>query len=81
MADGWITKRCQMTGHSIGGRSGPHKGPLREVKEVIRFGEGIFDSDSVVFVCGHGGRRSVGAQRGRCAECGKGDAKYAQGGR
>ena len=78
MANGWITKRCHQTGHSIGGRSGPHKGPLRDVKEVIRFGEGMFDRDSVIFVCGHKGSRSVGAQKGRCRECGKDDPKYAR---
>lgn len=68
---GWISDRHMKSGGSIGGRSGKHKGPLRTVKEVIRFAEGLFDYDSVIFDCGHQGRRSNGALRGRCGECGK----------
>ena len=75
---GWISDRHMRSGGSIGGREGKHKGPLCEVKEVLRFGEGMFDSDSVIFVCGHKGQRSIGAKRGRCAECGKGDPRYDQ---
>jgi hypothetical protein len=47
------------------------KGPLRDVVEVLRLAEGLFDVDSVVFSCGHKGNRSAGAVRGRCSECGK----------
>jgi hypothetical protein len=54
---------------SLGMKGRRHKGPLREVREVIRFGEGLFDHDSVIFICGHKGRRTPGAKRGRCAEC------------
>lgn len=52
-----------------GMRGKKHKGPLREVKEVLRYATGLFDSDSVIFVCGHQGTRSTGARRGRCAKC------------
>ena len=42
-----------------------HKGPLREVREVKYYAQSLFEMDSVVFVCGHDGRRSMGARRGR----------------
>lgn len=75
---GWISDRHMQSGGSIGGRTGKHKGPLRKVKEVIRFGVGMFDTDSVIFVCGHKGQRTIGARRGRCGECGKGDSRYSE---
>ena len=68
---GWISKKHMQTGGSIRGRSGKHKGPLRNVTEVYRWAEGIFDTDSVMFECGHRGQRSCGAIRGRCAKCGE----------
>lgn len=54
---------------SMGMQGKHHKGPLREVREVLRYGEGLFDHDSVIFECGHKGRRTVGAKRGRCSKC------------
>lgn len=54
---------------TMGMRGKKHKGPLREVKEVLRFAESLFDTHSVIFSCGHKGNRSNGALRGRCREC------------
>lgn len=69
---GWISRRHMQRGGTIGGMKGKkHKGPLREVRAVLRFGTGMFDHDSVIFECGHQGFRSVGANRGRCAKCGR----------
>jgi hypothetical protein len=48
-----------------------HKGPLRDVVDVLRFAEGMFDTDTVLLSCGHKGQRSAGAQRARCRECGE----------
>lgn len=57
---------------TLGMKGKTHKGPLRQVVQVIRYAESLFDVDSVVFECGHTGTRSNGALRGRCGECGKG---------
>ena len=46
-----------------------HKGPLRNVREVLTYSESLFDSDYVIFECGHTGTRTLGAKRGRCAKC------------
>lgn len=54
---------------TFGMRGKKHKGPLRKVAEVISFADGLFSYDSVVFECGHKGRRSPGSIRGRCAQC------------
>jgi len=56
---------------TLGMKGKKHKGPLRKVVEVLRYAEGMFDHDSVIFECGHKGRRSNGALRGRCIECRK----------
>lgn len=72
---GWISKRHMECGGSIGGRKGPHKGPLRKIVSVQRRAASMFDYDSVTFECGHEGR-SYGGLRGRCRECGKGDPRY-----
>lgn len=56
---------------SLGMKGKTHKGPLRAVKEVLRFGKGLFSHDSVIFECGHKGRRTPGSLSGRCRECGK----------
>ena len=75
---GWISDRHMKNGGSIGGRTGPHKGPLRKVVGVYRWAEGIFDRDSVKFECGHDGYRTMGAERGRCGKCGEEAKKNAQ---
>lgn len=54
---------------TLGMKDKRHKGPLREVETVLRYGVTLFDTDSVVFVCGHTGERSPGAIRGRCRKC------------
>jgi hypothetical protein len=72
---GWITERCHRTGHSIGGRTGKHKGPLRKIVGYYSHATNLFDFDHVKLECGHDGR-SYGGQRARCRECGKGDPKY-----
>ena len=69
---GWIHDRHMRTGGSIGGRSGPHKGPLRLIVRVIRHGRSLFDTDWVLMECGHEGP-SYGGKRARCARCGKQD--------
>jgi hypothetical protein len=69
---GWIHDRHMRSGGSIGGRKGPHKGPLRKVVERTYFGTGMFDYDSGVLECGHTNTRiTIGAERARCRECGK----------
>lgn len=68
---GWISDKHMLTGRSLSSTSGKSKGPLREVKEVLRHATGMFDSESVIFVCGHQGRRSRGAIKGRCRKCAK----------
>lgn len=74
---GWISKRCHMTGCSIGGRHGKHKGPLRKITGVIVAGSHeMFGSDLVVMECGHEGL-SYGGKRARCRECGNTDPKFA----
>ena len=62
-------ERSKMATYGMRGKK--HKGPLRDVKEVLRYAESLFDYDSVIFVCGHKGSRSNGAKRGRCRECRK----------
>ena len=52
---GWIHDRHTRTGGSIGGRSGPHKGPLRLIVRVIRHARSLFDTDWVLMECGHEG--------------------------
>lgn len=74
---GWIAKRHFETGRSIGGRKGPHKGPLRKITGVISRAQSMFDYDRVTLECGHQGR-SYGGLRARCAECGKNDPRYKQ---
>lgn len=70
MANGWIQKRHMQTGRSLSsGVNRENKGPLREVKEVLRLATNMFEHDSVVFVCGHQGRRSRGSSKGRCRKC------------
>lgn len=56
---------------SMGMKGKKHKGPVREVIAVIRFGTSLFDHDRVLYACGHEGYRSIGAIRGRCAFCGE----------
>jgi len=59
--------RSKMATYGMLGKK--HKGPLREVREVLYFADSLFDSDLVIFTCGHKGSRSNGAKRGRCAKC------------
>ena len=68
---GWISNRHMRSGGSIGGRVGKHKGPLRKIVRVLRFGSGLFDTDQVEMECNHNGPARIGAKRARCAECGK----------
>ena len=54
---------------TFGMKGKKHKGPLRNVKEVLWLAESLFENDRVIFECGHEGTRSNGAIRGRCAKC------------
>jgi ribosomal protein S27E len=77
---GWISKRHMRSGGSIGGRSGPHKGPLRKIVEWKRINHRLFEVSRVVMECGHEGPcYDVNAKRARCAKCGRG-ARAGEGG-
>jgi hypothetical protein len=77
MANNWITKRAQETGHSLHDRTGAKaKGPLRLVTGVLNWAESIFDYSYVELECGHKGRSYntspvIGTTKARCRECGK----------
>lgn len=69
---GWIHERHMRSGGSIGGRKGPHKGPLRAIVRYLRLARSLFDTDWVEMECGHQGPAYGGPRkRARCAECGK----------
>ena len=69
----WISKRHMQRGGSIG--RGPKSqralGPLRLIVGYTYLAKGMFDYDQVQFECGHEGRATSGAKRGRCRKCAK----------
>ena len=83
MANNWITRRAQRTGGPLHSRKGAKaKGPLRVIIGVLRYGSGMFDTSSVELECGHRAQSYntsplAGTSKARCAECGKGDERYA----
>src|SRR5262249_35072259 len=69
---GWISKRHMEQGGSINRNprnNGARKGPLRLISAVLVHGSGLFDVDRVRFSCGHEGRATIRARRGRCVTC------------
>ncbi len=53
---GWISTRHALRGGSINKdpkNNGSNKGPLRKITEHLRYGDGFFDRDRVMFECGH----------------------------
>lgn len=73
---GWISDRHMKSGGSINGRpsnNGSKNGPLCKVEQILRRGTSIFDRNRVIFECGHEGSATIGARRGRCRHCRRGE--------
>lgn len=69
---GWISDRHMRRGGSLNNNcanNGARKGPLRRIRYVMHAGTNMFDTDWVKFECGHEGRATIGAERGRCSKC------------
>src|SRR5206468_3292507 len=69
---GWISDRHMKSGGSLNRNpknNGSDKGPLRLIVEITGGGSGMFDRHFVKFECGHEGRATPGAVRGRCRKC------------
>lgn len=71
---GWISDRHMKQGGSLNSRpsnNGARKGPLRKIVGIIHANTcGMFGTDFVRFECGHEGRATPWAVRGRCKQCG-----------
>ena len=49
--------------------NGSQNGPLRKIAKILHCQEGFLGRDTVVFECGHEGKTTPRAKRGRCAQC------------
>lgn len=67
---GWISKRFSQNRYKWGKTISEEKrkAPLRKIVRVIRYREGLFDSDFVELECGHQ-VRAYGDFRARCVRC------------